>query len=116
MRHLYEAEFELLQNIPSHPNIVMPFASFTDRVDTSRLPDWHAPEHDVVLDYALVIVKELLPMSLLEMIHERASTRFQSPYFSRAEIIAVASGMADALAHLQQHRIVHRDVKAGELG
>ena len=67
----FQEEFQLLNQLQTHPNIVFPFHTFVDTFDASQLRDWTA-EKDTVRSRTLFVVTELLPTALHVVIRDRS--------------------------------------------
>ena len=95
-----------------HPNIMMVYSEFVDRMDTNRLVNWDSTE---AFEHTHFMVVPLLEFSLQDFIREREGqiNIEQAPLFERGEIIAVVGGLASALTYLQDKNIAHRDLKPG---
>ena len=113
IRRYFEAEVRLLSRLPPHPNILHIYDHFIDLIDSTTLQDWNA-DRDVVRDHTMIIITQLFSCSLLEMVQIRKQQRARAPFFSTAEFLTIAIGLADAFVHLQRNNVVHRDVKAGK--
>eukprot|EP01051_Picozoa_sp_SAG22_P012537 SAG22_NODE_1313_length_4774_cov_31.746310_2_plen_464_part_00 len=108
----FSAEHELLSDLhrlPPHPNIMSLLRAFTD--DASSLPGWdfHLGDDIVVQRRALMLVMPFVPKDLLNLLG--ATRRAGQPLFGEARAAWLGGQVARALAHLEAHAIVHRDVK-----
>ena len=109
-----------LHRVKSPPNILLAFGSFVDEINPSCLPDWSA-DAGVVNTKTAILVSQFHHLTLASLVSSRVVKRAsdeapRNPLFSRRELITVLVGMADALAALFEHLIVHQDVKAGRPG
>jgi hypothetical protein len=105
----FRAEQELLSDIkrlPPHPNIMAVLRAFTD--DASSLPGWDF-DLDIVQPRTMMVVMPFVPKDLLNLLG--AARRAGQPIFGEARAARLGGQVAHALAHLEAHAIVHRDVK-----
>ena len=111
---MYRREFAVLSDpvrLPPHPNVIRVLHHFVDRLEAGFLPDWSL-EAGLEAEKTLFLVMPLLGTSLHSVISKRQIRRAdQAPFFTAREFCLLALQLARALRHINEHEIVHRDVK-----
>jgi len=111
---MYRREFAVLSDpvrLPPHPNVIRVLHHFVDRLEAGFLPDWSL-EAGLEAEKTLFLVMPLLGTSLHSVISKRQIRRAdQAPFFTAREFCLLALQLARALRHINEHQIVHRDVK-----
>eukprot|EP01050_Picozoa_sp_SAG11_P012978 SAG11_NODE_1484_length_4826_cov_4.020309_2_plen_164_part_00 len=101
-----------MRRLPPHPHIMTVLRSFTD--DASSLPGWDF-ERDIVQSRTMMLVMPFVPKDLKNALH--AARRGggggceEEQRFEQARAARICAQLARALAHLELHEVVHRDVK-----
>jgi hypothetical protein len=104
----FAAEQELLSDLrrlPAHPNIMTVLRCFTD--DAVGLPGWDF-ERDIVQSRTMMLVMPFVPKDLKNLL---SGLRRAGAEVTPARAARIGAQLLRAVAHLEAHDVVHRDVK-----
>jgi serine/threonine protein kinase len=104
LRNEFENEFAILKRLPTHPNVVALLRDWTGPVNLAALPHFECEPFSKTLMMAL----PLYPLSLLQLVTRRRSLARSLAW---KEFREVAVGLLRAVSFLQEHGVVHRDIK-----
>jgi serine/threonine protein kinase len=111
----FAGEYELLRDaarLPRHPNIVCVLHVFTDMATADRLPGYNFDPQDVSPRTTFVVMP-LCDRGDLKAAMKRAS--LAGEFMPEARVRDLLAQLLAAVAHLKQHRISHRDIKADNI-
>ena len=103
----FELEFALIADqtrLPWHPGIICALHMFVDKADV--LPGWDFDPEDVQSKTQIVV------LPLLESDLHQHLKRLPAGGMGDVPLSKLAEQLLKAVAHLHDHRIVHRDIKA----
>ena len=111
----YRAEYELLadtQKLPRHPNITCVLRHFNDLATPERVPGFDFDPQDVSARTTFLV----MPLCDGGDLKGLMNRKFQAgQHFTEAELRSLLGQLWAAVAHLQRHRISHRDIKADNI-
>jgi len=92
--------------LPLHPNICTVLHYFVD--DASVLPEFH----DIYLSGRESFVNPKTMIRVLPLLGKDLATLIKKDLLTEKHHMSLALDLLDAVSHLKEHRIIHRDIKA----
>ena len=111
LREQFAGEYELLrdaQRLPRHPNIVRALHVFDDIASAEALPGYDFDPQDVFPRTTFVV----MPLCDTDLKAAMKRTFQAGNFLPEARVRDLLVQLLGAVAHLKQHRISHRDIKA----
>jgi serine/threonine protein kinase len=104
--HAVAVDRQLSSRLPSHPSIIGIQHSFTDHLPSHPAPpDW---DTGIPSSMSLFTIAELSPLSLADVIAYRVRN---GTVLSIREALLIARDISNALVHMQNYLVAHRDMK-----
>jgi hypothetical protein len=106
----FQNEYEILCNLPPHPNIINMYAFFFDRANPDVSPEFKRVGRNV-RTMSLFLLMDEHPMSLKEQLDILTGGQGPKP----GKVVQWVKELLSGLCFLHSHQIVHRDLKLDNL-